>query len=225
MLAPLLNLLFPDLCVACNGALVAGEQHLCTKCLNHLPETHYHREVGNQLEKTFWGRIHPERVFAFLAFKKQGMVQRLLHELKYGNNPELGQMLGNMYGAQLSAEGLMYDGVLAIPLHPAKEKQRGYNQSDCFAKGLSEGLGCAHLHKVVARKRHTSTQTRKSRFERWVNVGDVFEVEKPELITGKRILLVDDVITTGATIEACAQRLMLYTPHISIGSIACVVHQ
>lgn len=225
MIASLINLIFPELCVACNGTLVTGEQHICTICLSHLPETNYHQHAGNQLEKAFWGRITPERAFSFLAFKKAGMVQRLLHELKYGNNPELGKMLGNMYGSKLKADGLSFDGVLAIPLHPAKEKQRGYNQSDCFASGLSNGLGCDHISSALVRKRYTPTQTRKSRFERWMNVGDVFEVANPEVIAGRRLLLVDDVITTGATIEACVNSLIQYTSRISIGSIACVVHQ
>jgi ComF family protein len=225
MFSQLIALLFPSLCVGCNQTLVGGEFQLCTVCIQNLPETHFHTNNENDLEKTFWGRIPIEHAFAFLMFKKMGVVQHILHELKYNNNPDLGVMLGNMYGEKLKQAGLSFDGIIAVPLHPKKQKLRGYNQSDCFAVGLSEALNSKHLNNVLVRNTHTETQTKKSRFARWQNVGEVFQVNQPELIQNKKILLVDDVITTGATIEACSLPLLDHTPHLSIGSIACVVHQ
>ncbi len=225
MLQSFIDLLFPQLCIGCNQSLVFGEKHLCTDCILHLPETNYHLQVNNPVEKIFWGRIPIVSAYSFLSFKKQGIVQRLLHDLKYGNNPEVGELLGMMYAQRLATAGIFPEIVLAVPLHPKKLKLRGYNQSECFAKGISSVLGCKHSDHIIIRKRATETQTRKSRFARWENVGRVFEVKKPELVFNKKILLVDDVITTGATIEACAQTIIPFTNSLSIGSIACVVHQ
>jgi ComF family protein len=225
MLNTLVGLLFPNLCVGCNGVLLAAEQHICTHCIEHFPETKFHTLPENQLEKAFWGRIKIERAFSFLTFRKQGIVQKILHELKYSNNPELGVMLGQMYGSKLHEYGLYFDVILAIPLHEKKEKLRGYNQSDCFAQGLAQSLKCEHLKNVIVRDKFTETQTKKGRFDRWLNVGDVFGIKSPALIQNKKILLVDDVITTGATIEACAQSILVHTPHLSVASIACVVNQ
>lgn len=225
MLAALSNLIFPHLCIGCNGVLLKAEKHICTFCINNLPETHFHLLPENDLEKTFWGRVRLQRAFSFLVFRKKGVVQHLLHELKYANNPELGIFLGRIYGSKLKQAGIAFDGVAAIPLHSSKQKMRGYNQSDCFAKGLSETLQCEHLVTSVKRNKSTETQTRKNRIQRWDNVESVFEIVKPETIRDKNILLVDDVITTGATIEACAQSILKHTEKLSVASIACVVNQ
>lgn len=225
MLNTLVGLIFPNLCVGCNGVLLAAEQHICTHCIENFPETKFHTLPENQLEKAFWGRVKLKQAFSFLIFRKQGIVQKILHELKYSNNPELGIMLGQLYGSKLKESGLKFDAIIAIPLHEKKQKLRGYNQSDCFAQGLAQSLQCAHLTNVVIRKKHTETQTKKGRFDRWLNVGEVFDIQYPELISNKSVLLVDDVITTGATIEACAQSILSHTPHLSVASIACVVNQ
>lgn len=225
MLRALVGIAFPNLCVGCNAALFAGEEFLCINCIHHFPESNFHLQPENQLEKAFWGRILLKRAFAFLLFKKKGIVQQLLHELKYGNQPDLGIFIGKLYGSKLKEAGFTFDGVVAIPLHAKKQKLRGYNQSDTFAQGLSEVLGCAHLKSAIERKTATTTQTNKNRFERWLNVDDVFQVNEPELFLNKNILLVDDVITTGATIEACGQEILKYTTNLSVASIACVVHQ
>lgn len=225
MINTLVGLIFPNLCVGCNGVLLAAEQHICTHCIENFPETKFHTLPENQLEKAFWGRVKLEQAFSFLIFRKQGIVQKILHELKYSNNPKLGIMLGQLYGSKLKESGIHFDAILAIPLHDKKLKLRGYNQSDCFAQGLAQSLQCAHLTNVVIRKKYTETQTRKGRFDRWLNVGDVFDIQSPELISNKRVLLVDDVITTGATIEACAHSILSHTPHLSVASIACVVNQ
>jgi ComF family protein len=205
--------------------LIAAEQHICTHCIDNFPETKFHTLPENQLEKAFWGRVKLESAYSFLIFRKQGIVQRILHELKYSNNPELGVMLGQIYGSKLREHGIHFDAIIAIPLHEKKEKLRGYNQSDCFAQGLAQSLKCEHLKNVVVRDKFTETQTKKARFDRWLNVGDVFGIKNPFLIQNKKVLLVDDVITTGATIEACAQSILVHTPHLSVASIACVVNQ
>lgn len=225
MLQALVGIVFPNLCVGCNGALFKGEDFLCLNCIQQFPETKFHLVEDNPLERTFWGRVPLQRAYSFLLFKKQGIVQQLLHELKYGNQPDLGVLIGRLYGSKLKEAGFTFDAIVAVPLHPKKKKLRGYNQSDTFAQGLSEVLGCKHHEKAVIRKKATSTQTKKNRYDRWLNVGEVFEVNQPELLANKKILLVDDVITTGATIEACAQEILNYTPHLSVASIACVVHQ
>jgi ComF family protein len=225
MINTLVGLIFPNLCVGCNGVLLAAEQHICTHCIENFPETKFHTLPENQLEKAFWGRVNIERAYSFLVFRKQGIVQKILHELKYSNNPELGIMLGQIYGSKLREFGIGFDAVIAIPLHEKKQKLRGYNQSDCFAQGIAQSLQCAHLKNVVVRNKYTDTQTKKGRFDRWLNVGDVFGIETPDLIQHKKVLLVDDVITTGATIEACAHSILNYTPHLSVASIACVVNQ
>ncbi len=225
MLNTLVGLIFPNLCVGCNGVLLAAEQYICTHCIENFPETKFHTLPENQLEKAFWGRVKLEQAFSFLIFRKQGIVQKILHELKYSNNPELGIILGQLYGSKLKESGINFDVIVAIPLHEKKQKLRGYNQSDCFAQGLAQSLKCAHYTNVVVRKKHTDTQTKKGRFDRWLNVGDVFDIESPELITNKKVLLVDDVITTGATIEACAHSILNHTAHLSVASIACVVNQ
>lgn len=225
MLGALSNIIFPNLCVGCNGVLLKAENQLCTFCIDHFPETGFHLVSGNDLEKTFWGRVRLERAFSFLIFRKKGIVQTLLHELKYANNPELGILLGRLYASKLKQAGITFDAVVAIPLHASKQKLRGYNQSDCFAQGLSEVFNCAHLTSSVKRNRSTETQTRKDRIQRWDNVDTVFEVVEPEGIKDKKILLVDDVITTGATIEACAQSILKHTGKLSVASIACVVNQ
>ncbi len=225
MINTLVGIVFPNLCVGCNGVLLAAEHLICTHCIENFPETKFHAIPNNQLEQAFWGRINIEQAYAFLIFRKKGIVQKLLHELKYANNPELGIMLGRLYGSKLHESGIKIDAVVGIPLHPKKLKIRGYNQSDCFAQGLSESLNCMHLKDVVVRNKHTDTQTKKGRFDRWLNVDEVFAINNPELIANKKVLLVDDVITTGATIEACAQSIIKHTPHLSVASIACVVNQ
>lgn len=225
MFRALVGIVFPNLCVGCNAALIAGEKFVCLNCIQQFPESRFHLVQDNPLEKTFWGRLPLKGAYSFLLFKKKGIVQHLLHELKYGNQPDLGVFLGKLYGSKLKEAGISFDAIVAVPLHPKKQKLRGYNQSDTFAKGLSEVLGCKHHEKAVVRKKATSTQTKKNRYDRWLNVDEVFEVSQPELLANKKILLVDDVITTGATIEACAQEILNHTSHLSVASIACVVHQ
>ena len=217
------TLIYPRYCLACQDGLIKGEDIICTRCIHDLPRTGYHLEKENPVFKRLYGRIPLCHAFAFLLFKKGGRVQHLLHEFKYNNHPEIGRVIGRVYGEELLEKGFneQFDAVLPIPLHSAKEKRRGYNQSTEFAKGLSLALGVTGIYNAVVRKTVTETQTRKSKLKRWENVKEVFQVVDKPAIEGKRILLVDDVITTGATIEACGQELISAgCRELSVGSIA-----
>lgn len=205
-----LSLIYPRYCMGCQDGLIKGEEILCTKCIHELPKTHYHQEAENPIFKRLYGRIPLSNALAFLLFRKGGIVQHLLHELKYNNHPEIGLIMGTIYGEELLKNGYsdQFDCVLPIPLHPIKQRRRGYNQSEEFAIGLANKLGAKHISNAVIRVTKTETQTQKSKLKRWENVKQVFKVVNREAIEGKRVLLVDDVITTGATVEACGQALL-----------------
>ncbi len=208
-LSDFIGLLYPELCAACNKNLFKQETVLCSKCLYDLPRTHFHKVPGNPIEQAFWGRIEIERGAAFYFFKKASKYQHLLHSLKYHKRKDIGIELGRQYGSDLSEEidFTEIDYIIPVPLHKKKLHKRGFNQSEIIGKGLEEFLPAQMRTDFLYRKIFTETQTRKSRYERWENVEDVFGVDKPEELEGKHILLVDDVITTGATIEGCAQVL------------------
>lgn len=223
LLRDFVSLIYPRYCLACKNGLLKGEELVCTRCIHELPRSGYHLEKENALFKRLYGRLPLSFAFAFLLFKKGGIVQHLLHELKYNNHPELGQLLGRVYGRELASNNFdkQYDVIIPIPLHPSKQKKRGYNQSAEFAKGLSVSLQVEYKIDAVHRTTITETQTRKTKLKRWENVSEVFEVSIKEVVKGKRILLVDDVITTGATVEACGQILLgAGCSQLSIASIA-----
>lgn len=221
MLRELVQLFYPKLCIACNGHLLRNEPFLCTGCLFHLPQTHFHTLPENPLAKVFWGRLPVEQAMAFLYFKKGNAVQHILHEIKYKDNKELAVFMGSYYGSLLKKEGMNWDAVAAIPLHKSKLKKRGYNQSGLIAQGLATSLGISDISRSLIRSKATQTQTRKHRFERWENVEDVFSIEHPQSFESKHILLVDDVITTGATLEACGKTILgIAGSKLSVASIA-----
>jgi len=177
------------------------------------------------MEQVFWGKVRLEHACAFFFFSKGSRFRKLLHKLKYYGKKEIGIVLGRRFGMELR-ESPFYqtvDTVIPIPLHPKKLRKRGYNQSEQIAIGLATTTAWELDTKSVVRKQHTETQTRKNRMERWENVSEVFVVRYPELIKGKHVLLVDDVITTGATIEACAARLLeVEGCRVSVATLACV---
>lgn len=221
MLRELIHLFYPRLCIACNGNLLRNESFLCTGCLFHLPQTHFHTLPENPLAKVFWGRIPIEHAMAFLYFKKGNAVQHILHEIKYKDNKDLAVFMGRYYGSLLNRGGMTWDAVAAIPLHQSKLKKRGYNQSALIAEGLSESLGIQDVSASIIRSKATETQTRKHRFERWENVEEVFTIQEPQSFEGKHILLIDDVITTGATLEACGKTILETAgSKLSVASIA-----
>ncbi len=187
-----------------------NEQCICTVCRIKLPYTFFSREKENKLTQFFWGRIPVEAGAALLYFQKGSKVQHLIHQFKYKGHQEIGHLLGLMLGAEIK-ESHHFKGlelIVPVPLHPAKMKSRGFNQSEVFGRGLAEALGVDMDASNLLRVVHTGTQTRKTRFKRWENVKTVFEVTRPGEIENKNILLVDDVVTTGSTLEACAQKLL-----------------
>jgi ComF family protein len=203
--------------------LFKGEEILCTRCILELPKTGYHEHIENTIKSRLIGRLPLTYAMAFLKFRKTGVVQHLLHQLKYNNHPEVGVRLGKLYGKDLIEAGFesRFDLIIPVPLHTSRKRRRGYNQSEKFAEGLSHMLQLPCDESIVKRTVKTTTQTRKTKIERWENVKDVFQVKQPEKIIGKRILLVDDVITTGATLEACGQQLLNFgCTELSIACIA-----
>jgi ComF family protein len=207
-----LTLLFPEYCYACERSLARGETIICTNCRLKLPYTNVHLQdpADNKLSARFFGKVPVQHTLAYLYFNRAGRVQRLLHALKYRGVQEVGETLGNWYGHNLREAGYAgnFDLIITVPLHPRKKRQRGYNQTDSFARGLANALELPWSGLALKRTQYTSSQTRKSRPERWANVEHVFQVPKPEIIKDQRLLLVDDVITTGATLEACALTLL-----------------
>lgn len=202
-----LHLFFPDLCRLCHAPLIEGEAHICLHCLFGLPFTHYEQKAENPAALLFAGKIQVMRAAALLRYEKKGNVQQLIHYLKYKGNKELGYYLGRLAAWKIR-QTPWYDTVdllIPVPLHPRKKKQRGYNQAEWIAKGMASVLHIPVDTKSLQRCTQTGTQTRKSVYERWINVQEVFRLASPENLAGKHILLIDDVITTGATIGACAQ--------------------
>jgi ComF family protein len=204
-----LDLVFPRTCPQCSRFLLDFETCLCTFCQGSLPVANFHlRPYDNELASKVMGLTQVNRVMAFLRFTKKGRSQKLLHQLKYRNRPEIGVEMGRLYGVELIQSGYEgeWDAIVPVPLHPIKQRRRGYNQSEKFADGLSITMGVSH-HKVLERRKFTDTQTKKSRLQRLENVEEVFGLDSKVSVSGLRILLVDDVITTGATLCACANVL------------------
>lgn len=206
----LLSLFYPRLCVACGNALQQNENLICLRCMLHLPETHYHENPENPLKNIFAGRVKVDQVASLMFFKKSDRVQQILHHLKYKGCKEVGALLGEYYGKQLIQVPAFQsiDFIAPVPLHPKKQQKRGYNQSEWIAKGLSAGMGIPYRTDVLARTEFTETQTKKTRFNRWENVKEVFKVENKDAAKGKHILVCDDVLTTGATLEAIIRKLL-----------------
>lgn len=221
MLKDFISLTFPQVCVSCGKSLYKNEYSICTYCAYHLPKTNYHLDNDNPVAKIFWGRVNIYSAAAFYAFNKGGKVQHLIHQLKYKGRQEVGVSVGKLYGYELmqSDNFKTIDTIIPVPLHPKRQKKRGYNQSDCFAEGLSESMKVEVDYKTLYRGIESETQTKKSRFNRWKNVESIFQLRDLTTLQGKHVLLVDDVITTGATFEACAQ-VLLQVPDIKVSIVA-----
>lgn len=201
------SLLFPRCCVVCGSPLSRGEECLCTCCNINLPRAGFHLRKDNPVECLFWGRIPGlKRASSFLFYRKGSDSRRILHLLKYGGYKELGEVMGRYMAAELSSGGF-FDGVdmiIPVPLHRKKQKLRGYNQSEWIARGIASVTGIPLCAECMIREKNTETQTRKSTFERWENVEGIFRLCDTVHFEGKHVLLVDDVLTTGATTVACA---------------------
>lgn len=205
----LISIFYPRTCWACSRPLLGTEESLCVDCLLELPKTNFHLHTDNPLQQVFMGRCNFEAATAYFYFQKGGRVQRLLHQLKYRNMPEIGLLLGEMIGEELGQHPFLQkvDIALPVPLHPRKQLLRGYNQSAQIAEGLLKTTPLVLSKGNLVRVAHSQTQTRKGRFDRWRNVEQIFAVERPQEFRFRHVLLIDDVVTTGATIEACYQQL------------------
>lgn len=210
MLRDLLRLFIPHICPLCNAPMLRNEKTICFVCEHELPKTNFHEfPADNMLAQTFWGRTELKYALAYLFYTKGLKTQKLIHMLKYKDRPDVGIETGKKYGQVLHECNLLKDVacIIPVPLHKRKRRLRGYNQAEVFAKGLSESLGIPVDTKSLQRVAFTETQTRKNRFARWKNVKEMFHLVHPENIEGKHIVLVDDVITTGSTLEACISEL------------------
>ena len=201
-------LLFPRLCAGCGASLVAGEEVICLYCEVYLAETGFHNQIVNETALRLAGRFPFEHATSYGYFTKDGLLQHLLHELKYRGRQANGIFLGRRLGHMIAGAGWSPDGIVPVPLHRRKQADRGFNQSELIAEGIAGVLQIPVLRKVVVRSRFTDSQTDKSREDRVANVAGAFRLTDPGQIGGRHLLLTDDVLTTGATLEACARALL-----------------
>ena len=206
----LLDLISPRLCVVCGRRLSATEEILCTPCNFHLPRTGFHRDAyDNELARLFWHQIPIERATAFFYHEPHAATANIVYNLKYRNHPEIGEVMGRMMAREILPSGFFddIDGIVPIPLAPARQRQRGYNQSQMLAEGINSVTQLPIYNKVVRRTVFEGSQTQRGRWERNENVEHVFRLTDATAANGRHLLLVDDVVTTGATILACAREL------------------
>ena len=204
------NLLFPEICYSCGSDLLGIDQLLCLRCLHQLPYTRFEKWSHNPIEKIFWGRVPIEEAASLFYFTKDSIVERLLHQLKYKGRKEVGPYCGRLMGAALQQVERFkdIDAIIPLPLFSRKERQRGFNQAKLLCEGLTDLINKPIIDSVIMRIEGTETQTHKNRIERWQNMKHRFQIANDDLLKGKHVLLVDDVITTGATLESCAQELL-----------------
>lgn len=219
------TIMLPRLCFGCNVRLYRGEHHLCTLCRHQLPLTEYNFTDENAVDRIFYGRIDIKKAAALLYYSDLGIVKNLIHYLKYKDQEPIGIFLGNWFGQLMQEEGalLAIDLVIPVPLHASKLRKRGYNQVAEFGKRIAIHLNASYVDHVLIKTANTKTQTKKNRFYRWQGSQELYRLSDPEFLRNKRILLVDDVITTGATIEACAEALKRSTgAMVYVASMAVV---
>ncbi|WP_239452951.1 ComF family protein [Flavobacterium tistrianum] len=222
MINYLINLFFPKVCSGCHSILLQNEKVFCTICRHEMPLTQYHLNPENEAVKKFYGKIDIQFASAFLYFNKKGMVQELIHNLKYKGHQEIGAVLGNWYAEDLKELQLEipFDAVIPVPLHKRKFKERGYNQVTTFGKAIASGFEIPFVENILIRKLYTKTQSKKNLLGRSENIENIFDVKFSESNHNKHFLIVDDVLTTGATLEACSKAL-LKIPGVKI-SILCM---
>ncbi|WP_041301328.1 ComF family protein [Lacinutrix sp. 5H-3-7-4] len=209
MINSLINLFFPKVCSACKLLLNDNEKYICTTCRHNLPVTNYHKTNDDFVKKVFYGRAKLEQATALLRFEKKGIVQQLLHDLKYREQQQIGTFLGKWLGIELKETNNYnaIDMVIPVPLHKTKLGSRGYNQVEKFGKEIALALNTEYQDKILQKITNTSSQVNKKRFARWQNNTELFAVTNTQKLNNKHILLVDDIITTGATLEACIAEL------------------
>jgi len=204
-----LHLLYPHVCAGCSSDLLNEESFLCIHCMATLPETNFAPHAGNPAEKIFSGRLRLENGMAGFYFNKESLMQRLIHQFKYKGNKELGLQLGRLLGKYIvQSNRFKVDALIPLPLFPVKERKRGYNQATVLCDGMAEVMKVPVLKNTITRPQHTETQTKKGRVERWLNMEGKFILQNSITIANKHVLLVDDVVTTGATLEACGIEIL-----------------
>lgn len=222
MLKHLINLFFPRICAGCTTILLTNETVICTSCRHDIPLTNHHLMIENEAYKKFYGRIPVEHASAFLYFHKKGIVQELIHNLKYKGHEDIGTLLGHWYAEDLKDVFAVHkpDVIIPVPLHRRKYKERGYNQVSTFGLALSKELDISYNKNLLIRTVYSKTQSKKNLLGRAEGIETLFNVKFTEQDHGKHFLLIDDVITTGSTLEACS-RALLKIPNAKI-SIVCM---
>lgn len=219
----ILNIIFPKICYTCGLALMKNEECLCFQCRSKLPKIHFQNLNNNELSNRFVGKINIEFAISYLYFYKSGITQKLLHQLKYNNCPEIGEMIGKWLGHELLKNDIIKNSelIIPVPLHPRKERSRGYNQTQYFATGISKITNIPTDFYSLQRIQHETSQTVKTKEYRWKSVEHAFQIFDRKKIENKHILLVDDIVTTGATMEACGQVILKNgASGLSIASLA-----
>ncbi len=225
VISDLSHLVFPNTCVACEKELTKNERFICSFCSMNLSPTNFHLyKEATSMDQLFWGRVNIKKTYAHLFFEKHKTTQHILFTLKYKNNDQIGQYFGGEIGKNLQQipEFHNVDAYIPVPLHPKKEFIRGYNQSEALAKGICQQLNSQLDTNSVTRIRHSSSQTKKSRFQRWDNVDSIFKA-KNTLLKYNHVVLVDDVITTGSTIESLVHAMLKKNPKLSISVVTLAI--
>lgn len=222
MFKSLIQLFFPPSCAGCTTILIANENVICTKCRHEIPLTQHHLDPGNEAFKKFYGRIPVEHVSALFYFHKKGIVQELIHNLKYRGQEAIGTVVGEWYAEELKTIPVLstVDAIIPVPLHPRKLRERGYNQVAEFGNALAKSLHIPVNNTILFRQVYSKTQSQKNRLGRTEGIDAAFDVSFTESEHNQHFLLIDDVITTGATLEVCAKSL-LKIPGVKI-SIVCM---
>jgi ComF family protein len=222
----LLHLFFPHVCAGCGSDIISDKHALCLRCLSNLPITNFYQQAHNPVEQIFYGRLAIRNGAAGYFFTKDSLIQTLLHQLKYKGNQDIGFYMGTLLGGFLANNDRFaeVDALVPLPLNPKREKKRGYNQATALCNGIASVWNKPVIDKVAIRKIYTETQTKKGRITRWENMDGVFAIANPSTIANKHILLVDDVVTTGASLEACgAEILKVPGTTLSIATLACTL--
>lgn len=201
------SLFYPNVCPGCNKNISSQDETICVKCWADLPKSYQYKNNQNHTAKLFWGRYPLENAFSTFLYYKGNGLQKMIYDLKYRGNQKVGEVLGREIGKEVLLSNIHIDVIIPVPLHPSKLQKRGYNQALSIARGVQEVLQCDLNTNTLIRKVNTDSQTRKSKFERWENVKEIFKLQNQAILEGKHVLLVDDVITTGSTIEGCCHTL------------------
>lgn len=221
-LGALMTIAYPQVCLCCRKDLEPNREYICAWCTISLPRTDYWKTHENPLLKQLWGRLTLEQAVAFLYYEQNQNVKYLVREVKYHGNRELGVHLGKLFAKKLTEDGSVFqlpDVIVPMPLHPKRLKQRGFNQTELLAMGMSEVWGIPFTVKAAERVLYNVSQTRKGRFGRWENVSEIFALKSAKEIEGKHVLLLDDVVTTGSTLESCGQQLLKANIKLSVATL------